>query len=179
MSLVKDYFTIPNIITIGRIATIPFFGYYIFIGEMATASILFLFMAISDFMDGFIARKFNQITKLGKFLDPLADKVVIMTTIFVAGLFQVTYSIPFYFAVVILIKELYLVVGIVVIYLFRKRFIVETLFIGKVTMFMEYLTVVMYMLSYFFPFLGIVLHYLYIITTFFAFLSIVFYTVKN
>ncbi len=177
--IVKDYFTIPNLITSARILMVPFFGIYVFNGDIVKASILFVIMAISDFFDGFLARKFNQISRIGKFLDPLADKLVILTTIFVAGFLSVGYSIPFYFAVVILLKELYLLVGIVVIYLFRRQFKIETIFIGKVTMFFEYITVVLFLLTYFWSPIGAILHYFYIATAGLAVLSIIIYTLRN
>lgn len=179
MIIVKDYFTIPNMITMARILMVPFFGVYVFWGDIVKASILFVIMAISDFFDGFIARKFNKISKLGKFLDPLADKLVILTTIFVAGFLSVGYSVPFYFAAVILLKEVYLLVGILVIYLFRRQFKIETLFIGKVTMFFEYMTVVLFLLNYFWSPIGAILHYFYLITTGLAVMSIFVYTLRN
>ncbi|MCX8083581.1 MAG: CDP-alcohol phosphatidyltransferase family protein [Calditerrivibrio sp.] len=179
MQIVKENFTIPNCLTISRIVLIPFFGYFIFEGEVKKASLLFVAMAISDFLDGFIARKFNQISRLGKFLDPLADKMVILTSIFVAGFFSVNYSIPFYFATIIFIKELYILVGIVVIYMFRGRFNMKTLFIGKITMFFEYLTVVLFFIAFYWSSVHSILIVFYFITGLLAILSMVLYTIRN
>jgi len=179
MGIVKEYFSIPNFITSLRIAMVPLFGYLLYISDIKNASILFLIMAVSDFLDGFIARKFNQISKIGKYLDPLADKLVILTTIFIGGFFTVGYSISFYFASIIFIKEVYLIVGIIVIFILRREIRVHTIFMGKITMFFEYLTVVIFLVSYYIRPLEIMLNILYITTALLAFLSMVLYTIRN
>ncbi|MCP4156846.1 MAG: CDP-diacylglycerol--glycerol-3-phosphate 3-phosphatidyltransferase [bacterium] len=72
--------TIANIITIGRILLVPIF-LVVLLTEMQNkeiiAFIVFLIASITDAVDGYYARKLNQITELGKFLDPLADKLLI------------------------------------------------------------------------------------------------------
>ncbi len=72
--------TIPNILTIGRIVLVPIF-LVILLTEMQNkeiiAFLIFLVASITDAVDGYFARKLNQITELGKFLDPLADKLLI------------------------------------------------------------------------------------------------------
>ena len=75
----KEVFTIPNIIGYIRMALIPVFMYiYITADSMRDyyiAAIIVLLSTFSDLFDGMIARKINQVTELGKFLDPLADKL--------------------------------------------------------------------------------------------------------
>lgn len=71
----KDLFTIPNIMSYARILLIPVFcvlylkGYYLWAGIVVAVS------SLTDLFDGMIARKFNQVTELGKALDPIADKL--------------------------------------------------------------------------------------------------------
>ncbi|MCA1927112.1 MAG: CDP-alcohol phosphatidyltransferase family protein [Calditerrivibrio sp.] len=180
MELVKENFwTIPNLISILRIFAVPYFGYLIYYDRMVDASILFLCMAISDFLDGFLARKLNQISRIGKMLDPLADKLVILVTIVVIGVFSNKYLMPNYFVFIILLKEIYLLSGILTILIMRKKFLVRTFFIGKITMFLEYLTVVMFLLSYFLPAIYPFLEISYLLTSVSAVISIIVYTVKN
>jgi len=72
--------TVANIITVFRIFMVPFF-LVILLTKMENkeliALVIFLIAAISDAVDGYLARRLNQITNLGKFLDPLADKLLI------------------------------------------------------------------------------------------------------
>lgn len=77
-SIASQIMTIPNLITLSRIAIIPFILYFILNDQHINACLLFVYAAISDFLDGFIARKCaTQSSFLGSILDPLADKLLI------------------------------------------------------------------------------------------------------
>lgn len=69
--------SIPNILSLGRLILVPVFAVLFFAAPEYswTAALVLLVSGITDFLDGFIARKYNQITQLGKILDPLADKL--------------------------------------------------------------------------------------------------------
>ncbi|MDO4174020.1 MAG: CDP-diacylglycerol--glycerol-3-phosphate 3-phosphatidyltransferase [Eubacteriales bacterium] len=72
--------TLANKITLARIALIPIFILFASIGGGAwdvLALILFCLCSFTDFLDGYVARKYNQVTDFGKFVDPLADKLLI------------------------------------------------------------------------------------------------------
>jgi len=73
---------LPNMLTIFRIIIIPFIMFFLMnqqiTGNMYIALLLFIIACITDFLDGFIARKYKLITNFGKFLDPVADKVLII-----------------------------------------------------------------------------------------------------
>lgn len=71
----KDLWSIPNMISYVRILLMPVYVYLSFQKQYVTSSYLLLFLATTDFLDGFIARKYNMVTDFGKFLDPLADKL--------------------------------------------------------------------------------------------------------
>ncbi len=75
----SEWLSIPNMLSIIRILLIPVFAWlYLNAGstrEYIFAAIIVVVSGVTDFLDGFIARKFNMITELGKFLDPLADKL--------------------------------------------------------------------------------------------------------
>ena len=71
--------SVPNIITVFRILLIPVFVTQLFSGHYYAAFCLLLLSGLTDVLDGFIARKFNMVTKLGTVLDPLADKLVQFT----------------------------------------------------------------------------------------------------
>ena len=70
-----DCWTIPNLLSVLRIIMIPIFA-VLFYKDMIAWAVFVLFLSgLSDFLDGKIARKFNQISNLGKLLDPIADKM--------------------------------------------------------------------------------------------------------
>lgn len=67
--------TVPNAMSVFRILVIPFFAYFFLTDHLAAAVVALLLSGLSDALDGLVARRFNQITELGKMLDPLADKL--------------------------------------------------------------------------------------------------------
>ena len=78
--------TTANKITITRIAMIPFFIVFALLGTKTgniVALILFITASATDFLDGYIARKYNQSTDFGKFVDPLADKLLVTAALLV------------------------------------------------------------------------------------------------
>ncbi|GAB3790875.1 CDP-alcohol phosphatidyltransferase family protein [Virgibacillus kimchii] len=110
MSLtVKEIFSIPNILSYIRIMLIPFFAYYYITavepGDYYIAALIILVSGLSDLLDGLIARRFNQVTELGKLLDPLADKLTQMAII-ICLLFQYEYI--WIIIVLFVVKELFM-----------------------------------------------------------------------
>lgn len=71
--------TIPNLLSLIRIILIPVFGVLFYQGEVLWAVVVLVLSGLTDFFDGKIARKFNQVSELGKVLDPVADKLTQMT----------------------------------------------------------------------------------------------------
>ena len=70
--------TTANKITIGRIIAVPVFLLLAYLGKPVWAFAVYVLACISDFLDGYIARHYNQITDFGKFMDPLADKMLVL-----------------------------------------------------------------------------------------------------
>ena len=73
--LFENVWTIPNIISFVRILLIPVFGVLFYKGELLWALLILAFSGLTDFFDGKLARKLNQVSELGKMLDPIADKL--------------------------------------------------------------------------------------------------------
>ncbi|MFI3325126.1 MAG: CDP-alcohol phosphatidyltransferase family protein [Clostridia bacterium] len=93
---------VPNSLCALRIACIPFFCYYFLEDELPISILIMVISGISDALDGFIARKFNQITELGKILDPFADK---LTQVAIALCLCIKYPKLCPFFILMLIKE--------------------------------------------------------------------------
>ena len=77
--------TLPNFITIVRFLLVPFIIFAMIDGQMGLALALFAAAGLSDGVDGFIARRFNQKSELGAWLDPLADKLMLVSVFLVLG----------------------------------------------------------------------------------------------
>ncbi|MGE4547925.1 MAG: CDP-diacylglycerol--glycerol-3-phosphate 3-phosphatidyltransferase [Intestinibacillus sp.] len=78
--------TTANQITMVRIAMIPFFVYFAMqssTGGLTAALALFCIASFTDFLDGYVARKYNQVTDFGKFVDPLADKLLVTAALLI------------------------------------------------------------------------------------------------
>lgn len=97
---------IPNLITFSRLLGIPFLLYGLYNPSSQArwvCLIIFLVAALTDWLDGYLARKLNQITDLGKFLDPLVDKLLVLAPLLVLVELQ---KIPAWGVFVILAREL-------------------------------------------------------------------------
>ncbi len=104
-------FTRANFITILRILLTPLFLYFLFTGYQyfeILALIIFIIASTTDAYDGYIARKYSEVTKLGKFLDPLADKVL-MSAAFIS--FVVMDLIPLWMVILVIFRD-FMVTGI-------------------------------------------------------------------
>lgn len=78
-SLFTGCLTVPNLLSLIRILLIPVFGVLFYQGHIGWAVIVLVISGLTDFFDGKIARRFNQISELGKMLDPVADKLTQIT----------------------------------------------------------------------------------------------------
>lgn len=77
--LFKNCWTVPNLLSFLRIIIVPFFAYFFINGNAVAAVAMLAISGVSDFLDGKIARAFNQVSDLGKVLDPVADKLTQIT----------------------------------------------------------------------------------------------------
>jgi len=95
--------TIPNLISVMRLGCIPLFLWLLFSKEDRWGAALLLgALGASDWVDGFIARRFNQVSELGKILDPTADRLLLLVGVFAIWLDG---SVPGWIAVLALIRE--------------------------------------------------------------------------
>ena len=107
----KVLFNIPNCLCFFRILLIPLFLYVYFVADFKNRYIVAAFVlvisGISDFLDGFIARKFNMVTDFGKFIDPVADK---LTQFVLAITLLFSYPLAWILLIIIILKDLMLAI---------------------------------------------------------------------
>ena len=135
-------FTIPNYITFLRILLIPVYIYYFIQGNIFAAAVFFALSAVTDFLDGFIARKFNLESKIGKLLDPLADKLTIISILLVMIYLNI---IPHFLSLIILTREIFILLSGIITYFFGLNFINPS-FIGKFSIALLYLAIALKLL---------------------------------
>lgn len=77
---------IPNIISLLRIALIPVLFVLFFLDLFIAAAVFFVLLSLTDSLDGFLARKYGVVSDIGKFLDPIADKVLVVSAMFLVAI---------------------------------------------------------------------------------------------
>lgn len=131
-------FTIPNIISFTRILLIIPFVVFFLLGNYLLSFSVILLSGISDCLDGFLARKLNQISDLGKLLDPVADKLTLISVVICMGVL-IPEILPI--AVVLIIKDVLMLIG--GFYLLKKEIIPPPAkWYGKVATIVFYVSVV-------------------------------------
>lgn len=136
---------LANKITIARILLIPFFIAFILYSKLSLALIVFLIAVISDAVDGYIARKWRQKTKSGAMLDPIADKILIISA-FVCLIFvkDLPYAVRFppYVPIIVISRDALILLGTVIIYMLKGDIEIKPSPLGKITTFLQMLTVI-------------------------------------
>jgi cardiolipin synthase len=95
--------TLPNVITLVRLACLPLFLWLLFVAEdRAAAAWLLAALGVTDWVDGYLARHLHQVSEVGKVLDPVADRLLFLVG---AGGILIDGSVPTWFAVVVLVRE--------------------------------------------------------------------------
>ena len=152
--------TLPNQITIGRIFLIPVFVllavYYGRSVEAGTpdehlrlgAIIVFVVAAVSDGIDGWLARCFHAKSKLGTMLDPIADKGLMLTAIITLSVSNWDRSLPLWFPVIVITRDIIIVVGWMVLHFLNDYVEVRPSILGKITTFFQMLTIAAVLLQW-------------------------------
>ena len=120
---------LPNSLTVLRIILIPFFVGFLIYGHYGLALLTLIVAGITDILDGVIARMANQRTKLGAYLDPLADKLL-LTSAFVT--LSILHLVPIWVAIIVLSRDLIIIVGTLLLYVTETPLEVIPTVLGKV-----------------------------------------------
>jgi cardiolipin synthase len=130
--------TIPNFITLVRIILAPVFVIYLISDRLTSALIVFVICTVSDGVDGMVARLFNQKSKLGAYLDPLADKLLLVTAFLVLSAMG---HLPAWVTVAVIARDVTILLGVVVIHLFKLELRIRPSVLSKVNTCFQFITV--------------------------------------
>lgn len=140
---------LPNFLTLIRIATIPLFLVLLFSRYYTWALIVFAFGGITDALDGPVARLTKQRTRLGAYLDPLADKLLIISSLVVLSHIGAA---PAWFTILVISRDLIVTLGYATIYFWvQERMEINPSIMGKSNTFLLLLTVTAILLSLYDP----------------------------
>jgi cardiolipin synthase len=120
--------SIPNLITLGRILLVPVVVWAITAGEMRVAFVLFLAAGISDAVDGFLAKRFGMATELGAYLDPLADKAMLVSIYVALGIAD---AVPGWLVILIVSRDIMIVSAVILSWLVDKPVALKPLLVSK------------------------------------------------
>ena len=101
--------SIPNLITLGRVILVPIVFWLLVNGELQAAFLVFVVAGISDAVDGFLAKRFGWETELGAYLDPIADKLLIVCIFIALG---VTARLPSWLVIIVVSRDVLIVIGV-------------------------------------------------------------------
>ena len=132
--------TVPNILTLSRILLTPLLMWFLVNRKMNQALVVFLVAGMTDVLDGFIARLFHQKSRFGAFLDPLADKFLLVSSFLILGRLGL---IPLWLVLIVVIRDLVIVAGTIALYLFRVQVEIRPTSLGKLTTLTQLLTVLL------------------------------------
>lgn len=130
--------TIPNFITLLRIILAPVFVIYLINDNITAAFIVFVVCSVSDGVDGFVARFFNQKSKLGAYLDPLADKLLLVTAFVVLAAMG---HLPAWLTVTVIARDVTILLGVLTIHLNKLELRIRPSALSKINTCLQFLTV--------------------------------------
>jgi cardiolipin synthase len=160
--------TVPNLITTIRIILAPIFIIYLINGQFFSGLVIFIVCAVSDGIDGLVARLFNQKSRLGSYLDPLADKIVLVSAFITLAAVKI---LPSWLTVMVISRDILILLGVFVLFLYDQKLNIHPVLSSKITTCCQFITVSVVLAKDYLPFLSFSYTYLYYLTAFFTILS--------
>lgn len=128
---------IPNFITISRVIAIPFFIVALSYNYNGIALAIFVACGVTDGLDGFIARAYQQRTEIGAFLDPLADKLLLTSSFITLTVLDLPNKLPFWLIVTVISRDIIIPVGVATLLMLGTKLQIVPTKIGKMTTFLQ------------------------------------------
>lgn len=121
--------TVPNFITIARLITVPLIVWLMIADRFLEATVLFVLAGISDAADGFIAKRFGSRSELGAYLDPIADKALLVSVFVTLGLKG---ALPAWLIVLVVSRDFFIIGAMLLAYILSNPMPVRPLLVSKV-----------------------------------------------
>ena len=121
--------TLPHVISLARLLSVPFNIWLIMVDQWRLALIVFCLAGLSDAIDGFLAKKFNMQSRLGRFLDPIADKVLLVSMFIVLGVQE---YLPVWLVILVVSRDVLLGGGLLLLNIFDQPYEPKPLFSSKI-----------------------------------------------
>lgn len=120
--------TVPNFITLLRFLMVPAVVYALLLGEMMPAFIIFVVAGISDGVDGFVARHYNQQSELGAYLDPIADKLLLVTVFIMLAILD---FLPQWLVVLVVSRDILIIMAVLLSSVMAQPVDMNPIFVSK------------------------------------------------
>lgn len=140
--------TLPNLLTVIRMALIPVFVSLLFYQRFLLALGIFIIAGVTDGLDGLLARRFHQQSPLGRILDPIADKMMLVTSFVVLSLHSVFPTplpkhlpIPFWVTITVISRDVFILVGAAAINMVTGFRAFRPSFLGKLSTLVQIIAV--------------------------------------
>lgn len=119
---------LPNAISLGRLCVVPITVWLIMIDRLNAAFVVFVIAGLSDAVDGYIARRFDAHSELGRYLDPIADKALLVSVYVTLGAGGL---LPIWIVILVVFRDLMIVGGVILMHTLSQRFEVAPARISK------------------------------------------------
>ncbi len=120
--------SLPNTISLARLLSVPLTVWLLLVDEMLAAFILFVLAGVSDAGDGFIAKRYDNVTELGSYLDPIADKTLLVAVYVTLGLQD---HLPVWLVILVVFRDLLIIGGAVLLALLGYSIRITPLKVSK------------------------------------------------
>jgi cardiolipin synthase len=139
----KELCLLPNLLTLSRVLLVPVFVWMMLAGRPREAFLVFLVAGLTDGLDGLAARLWHQKSRLGLWLDPVADKLLLTSAFVLLGLHGVSRpnAVPFTVVAIVIGRDVYIAIGALTLFLLRGQKAFFPTLLGKVSTVAQGLTV--------------------------------------
>lgn len=119
---------IPNFISLGRVILVPVIFWLLISGEIKAAFVIFVIAGVSDAVDGFLAKRFEWVTELGTYLDPIADKLLVVSLFIALGILG---KLPSWLVIAVVSRDILIVIGVMLTWLMGNPARIRPLAVSK------------------------------------------------